>query len=370
MKLLYLAKSRIPSRAANSVHVMKMCACFAASGHKVTLLVPQFADQGEHKDSVFDIYGVPKNFVIKRITVPKHKGGYLRYAWRVLRYVRVEKFDLIYGRDIYPLATLAFTGISVGYEMHSPAYGQDGKKWIFQKFFRHPNLRVIVAISESLQQILIGQGLPKEKIRVAHDGADEQPPPSRSTEAMQLRIGYVGNLYEGKGMEMIAQVTRLMPEHHFVVAGGLDEDINKWKRRLADVNNVEFLGFVRPSETAALRQSCDVLLAPFQNKVGIWGGSKNIVKYMSPLKVFEYMSSGRAMIVSDLPVLREVLSEDNSVLVSPESAVEWSAAIRLLQNNIHLRNSLGHKAYHDFMAQHTWQQRANKILAFLFSTNE
>ena len=38
MKILYISKSSIPSRTANSIHVMKMCQAFADNGHEVVLL--------------------------------------------------------------------------------------------------------------------------------------------------------------------------------------------------------------------------------------------------------------------------------------------------------------------------------------------
>ena len=42
MKIAYISKSFIPSRTANSIHVMKMCSALAENGHEVTLLAPNF----------------------------------------------------------------------------------------------------------------------------------------------------------------------------------------------------------------------------------------------------------------------------------------------------------------------------------------
>ena len=46
-------------------------------------------------------------------------------------------------------------------------------------------------------------------------------------------------------------------------------------------------------------------------------------KFMSPLKIFEYMSHKKAIIASDLPVIREVLNERNSVLVKSDDINLW-----------------------------------------------
>ena len=65
MKILYISKSIIPSRTANSVHVMKMCQALSENGHDLVLLAPNQKTQYE-KDvvNIYDYYGVKKNFVI------------------------------------------------------------------------------------------------------------------------------------------------------------------------------------------------------------------------------------------------------------------------------------------------------------------
>ena len=54
MKLAYLSAAKIPSREANSIHVMKMCQAFGRLGHDVTLLAPDVVDGLE--PGVFDVF--------------------------------------------------------------------------------------------------------------------------------------------------------------------------------------------------------------------------------------------------------------------------------------------------------------------------
>ena len=57
MKILYISKSVIPSRSANSIHVMKMCNAFANSGHEVVLLAPDIANKYEKNvNNIYDYY--------------------------------------------------------------------------------------------------------------------------------------------------------------------------------------------------------------------------------------------------------------------------------------------------------------------------
>lgn len=75
MKILYISKSIIPSRSANSIHVMKMCQAFSLNGHEVVLLAPNIKNLYEKDISnVFKFYGIKKKFHIKKTLASKYKG--------------------------------------------------------------------------------------------------------------------------------------------------------------------------------------------------------------------------------------------------------------------------------------------------------
>ena len=81
MKIIYISKSIIPSRAANSIHVMKMCQAFADNGHKVVLLAPDLKNYYESNvDDIYEYYGVKKNFKIKKLFHPNIRFGAFLYV--------------------------------------------------------------------------------------------------------------------------------------------------------------------------------------------------------------------------------------------------------------------------------------------------
>ena len=80
MKILYISNSIIPSRTANSIHVMKMCQAFADNGHEVVLLAPDKKNKDKKKVDVYEYYGVKKNFIIKKLWYPNLKGRSLFYS--------------------------------------------------------------------------------------------------------------------------------------------------------------------------------------------------------------------------------------------------------------------------------------------------
>ena len=76
--------------------------------------------------------------------------------------------------------------------------------------------------------------------------------------------------------------------------------------------------------------------------------------------MFEYMAHKKAIISSDLPVLREVLNETNSILVNPENSIEWIEAIKKLKDE-NLREKLSNQALSDF-EKYTWKNRVKEVL--------
>ena len=76
MRITYISKSIIPSRTANSIHVMKMCQAFADNGHEIILLAPDSKNEYEKDiNDIYDNYGVRKNFKIKKLYHPDIKVG-------------------------------------------------------------------------------------------------------------------------------------------------------------------------------------------------------------------------------------------------------------------------------------------------------
>ncbi len=84
---------------------------------------------------------------------------------------------------------------------------------------------------------------------------------------------------------------------------------------------------------------------------------------MSPLKIFEYMSHGKPIIATDLPVIREVLEHDRNALLAPSGDLNaWEHALRRLVEDPALREHLGGGARKDFEARYSWGARSQAVL--------
>lgn len=369
MKILYISKSTIPSRTANSVHVMKMCQAFSDIGHDVVLLAPhQKSKYEEGVKDVFDYYGVKKNFTIKKLWHPALRVGSILYLLSIFFYlVCNRKFDLVFGRFLHGCFAGALLNHKVVFESHEDILSEkNNRSYIFKRLIKNKNFIKLIVISQALKDIYLkNEHLNSFKIEVAHDGADEVLDFNQKVELLgpknTIKVGYVGHLYKGRGIDKIFEFALKLKDMTFHIVGGLEEDIIYWKTycRNLKLNNVFFYGFVPPKETVKYRNSFDLVLAPYAKKVTI-KGIGDTSKFMSPIKIFEYMSNKKAIIASDIPVIKEVLNETNSILLDYNNVSLWISAIEKLRD-VKTREMIANKALADFY-KYTWKNRAKQII--------
>jgi glycosyltransferase involved in cell wall biosynthesis len=108
----------------------------------------------------------------------------------------------------------------------------------------------------------------------------------------------------------------------------------------------------------------DVLLMPYQENVSIGVAGHDTARWMSPMKMFEYLGAGVPIISSDLPVLREVLNDGYNSLLAPASdARAWISALARLEADPGLAAHIAATAHAQYEQQHTWTRRAEQIVA-------
>lgn len=366
LRLVYASESSVPSRTANAVHVMNMCAGLAELGADVSLLARVGRDGAEAEDP-YAFYGVKRAFAIRRIVWPRMAGRGLTSGLHSLLHLRALRPDVVFGRNLYACWMAARAGWPVIFESHSPPWlYKPVPTGVLRDLLANPNLRGLVVISRPLEAAYRDSGwVGADKILVAADAA---PDPAGVEPAVmgptdRLQVGYVGHLYKGRGIDLLVDLARRCPFMDLHLVGGTEADIAWWLDQTCDLGNVHLHGFAAPAHAAALRAGCDVLLAPYQRKVAVAGGGGNTVDWMSPLKLFEYMAAGKATLCSDLPVLHEVMADgENCLLLPPEDADAWAAALTRLYQDRALCDGLGRTARRHFEERHSWTRRAALIL--------
>ncbi|MGC8856496.1 MAG: glycosyltransferase, partial [Anaerolineae bacterium] len=166
----------------------------------------------------------------------------------------------------------------------------------------------------------------------------------------------------GRGAELFLRLAEDFPQASFVWVGGRADDVETWRQRAIRLNNVTFTGFVPNGDLPRYLAAADVLLMPYERSIFGSSGSANSAAVASPMKMFEYMAAGRAILSSDLPVIREVLNERNAAFCPPEDETAWRAALGELLSDATRRLTLATQAQQD-VRQYTWLARARKILA-------
>jgi len=368
MRIAYTTGSIIPSAAANSVQVLRMCEALGSLGHDVTL---HAADGGGSEAEVFATYGVRPTFRLERHRKPARPGlGPSLYLAQVTgSLLRGARPDVVYSRGVRYLLAAAPLRVPLVYEAHAMVLPGPRRR-TREALFALPQFKRVVCVSEGLRQDLLAAypSLPAERVTVAHDAAVAvdfasmaplSPWPAR---AGALQVGYVGGIYAGRGIEQLVEVARRLPKVDVHVVGGHVTELSTIGEVPA---NLRSHGRVPPSEVPRYLAQFDVLMAPFQARVAVAGGRGDTSRWMSPLKIFEYMSTGRAIICSDMPVLREVLTDNATALLVPSADVDgWVAAVQRLQDAA-LRARLGAAARAHFEASYTWAQRARAVIAGL-----
>jgi glycosyltransferase involved in cell wall biosynthesis len=163
-------------------------------------------------------------------------------------------------------------------------------------------------------------------------------------------------------MQLMFDLAKALPEINFLWVGGQPEDVVLWEKRAgsAGLKNLHLTGFIDNVQLPQYQAAADVLLMPYGERIAGSGGG-NSAEIASPMKMFEYMAAGRAIISSDLPVIHEVLNEKTAVFCPPNELSAWTEALVSLKNDKSKREELGKRAQ-SAVQKYTWRNRARAAL--------
>lgn len=374
MRILYIAPSTIPSHSANSIHVMKMCAAFSSLGHKLLLIYPN-GDINEKK--IFKYYGIKDEFILRK--KPLWFPARLFFLYSAIFAIKYKP-DFIISRHKEASLICALLHYKVFYEVHinnillrTRYFTSKLTKMILSNYIHR-----IIVISSLLKEDLIKElSTIKEKIIVLHDCAEIVKLSNEKCDYFELKypqlnnnknkIGYVGSLGKGKGIETILKIAQRLPEYSFHIVGGSSDQIESLKKGLF-INNVFFYGYQPHNLIPYFLNQFDILLLPNEKSMEVSSGEVVTAKYTSPLKLFEYMASKRPIIVSDLPVLQEIIIDNyNGLIAKGDDIEDWVKKIISLLSDINLSNYIATNAFNDILLKYNWRKRIKEIIRIVYS---
>tara|TARA_A100001391_G_scaffold204169_1_gene198796 strand:+ start:21526 stop:22689 length:1164 start_codon:yes stop_codon:yes gene_type:complete len=378
--VLYISPSVLPSRTANSVHVVHQCSGFSSAGADVTLVARRSVrDASQLSGEVEKAYGVSADAL--RLETFFRKGSRADSIVIALFALATvwpwKKWDMILSRNLYAsyLIGVLFRR-RLMFETHQVETGIRGR---LQRALMVRDNVVTIVISYRLFEILAEtHGCQPAHRLILHDAAPAgiarlesgekraelaRLVPGFDLDEYRAVCGYFGHLYQGRGIEIVAQMAASRPECAFLVFGGNDDDIVRC-RETFKYPNLHFAGFVSHAVAQAAMAACDVLVMPYQRSVLIGAEGQDTARWMSPMKMFEYMASGTPLISSDLPVLREVLSDGKNALLAPTDDIDaWCAQLDRLISQPEFAAQLAGCAHEEYLNEYNWLSRAQKILA-------
>lgn len=225
----------------------------------------------------------------------------------------------------------------------------------------------VVCISETLKQEAIGRGVEPAKISVITNAVDktigdnttESPLYQQSIDSLNRAstttvVGYIGSLREMEGVDQTAEaVANLNNNGHdvrlFVLTGQSgQQELRNYCAKLGLSDNAVICGPVPHEEVAAFYDLIDIFVVSRPDS--------RVTRLVTPLKPFEAMAMGRAVIASRLPALQEIITEgETGLLFDADNVNSLTETITELINDNELLQRLGNNAREWVMSNRTWE---------------
>lgn len=378
MKLLYIANIRLPTEKAHGVQIMNMCAAFAENGASVELVVPRRINK--MKNDPFSYYGISQTFAIRRLPVLDLTAFGAVGFW-------IEAISFAVSALLYSLKRRGWT-LYTRDEMTTYIFSLFKKRIFWETHTQSKNLLTgatlrraagIITLTEGAKEYYKEEfGILDKKISVAADGVDVNFFSVEKTKDRVRReldilvdkkiIGYIGKyktMGEAKGVdeiiEAVAQIQRDISDAAIMIVG-LNDDEMKALQSTCDAKGVLPSGRILRGHMPIVKiplylKVCDVVVMNYPN-------TPHYARFMSPLKLFEYMASGVPIVTTDLPSIREVLDESTAVFVRPDDVRDLARGISDLLMHPDKAYSIANAARVK-VEEYDWRKRAASIADFI-----
>jgi glycosyltransferase involved in cell wall biosynthesis len=373
-----LVHHRIASRDGQAVHLEELSAAMKRQGHTVLLVGP--ASFSETK------FGASSRIVdgIKRI-LPGALYELLEVLYNIKAYFRLRaavtdfKPHIIYERfSLFLFAGIWVkrrTGLKLFLEVNSPLFEERAKndglklKTLGRRAqrFLWQSADHVLPVTRVLGEMVAADDVPWERITVIPNGIhpprfQAQLPAADAKAALglppqRLVLGFTGFIRGWNAVHRLIDFVAAHPAldlHILVVGDGPARDslIQHAKERKVP-DRLTIVGVVERDRIAGHICAFDIALLP------------GVTPYSSPLKLFEYLYLGRAIVAPDSKNIREILTDRrNALLFDADSADGMETALDTLCRDPALRARLG-AAARDAIAEQslTWDNNAQRVVA-------
>lgn len=225
--------------------------------------------------------------------------------------LEVSKHDFIYLRDYRSLAICNKLKIRSVVESHAHIGNSSVDFLKMIEGLRAESCAGLTTINETLRDYYVSIGAPDAKTIVLPDCVDyDHFAPLRhvTPSTTAVKVYYIGHLYRYKGILTLLKAAKISGEIKFVIVGGNSKQILFWKLvnfivTFGAVNNVEFTGWISHAKLPQSILEANMFVLPPES----WHPS---AEWTSPVKMAEYLATGRPTICSDIPALKRWVTDD------------------------------------------------------------
>jgi len=361
VKLLYAFPEPLPLERARGIQTVHTVAALAAQGIDVTLAyVPA-------TDDPFAVYSVGRPGNVRLLPVSRslpwplarvHSNRF--FAARLAKRIDLDEIGAVMARHLKASALLfkGIPGLRLVYEAHEvfadmvpPRRRQDTERLERAVVRRAAALVANSNATAARVRSLYGVTAP---IEVVPNGVEypESVPAKDWARASQL-IVYAGSFFSWKGVDDLADAARALPGLRIRLIGGDEARIAELRARAGSAGAaLEFTGRIPHGRVQSeLARAC---IAVLPNRADPDSA------FTSPIKLFEYMAAGCALVVSDLPALREVLDPEDALWIAPGDAAGLANAIRALAQDPERARRLGARV-REKARSYTWAARGERL---------
>jgi glycosyltransferase involved in cell wall biosynthesis len=374
LRILY--SHRIQSRDGQGVHLQALVDSLQEQGHDVRVVGPSGFEKAE-------LGGESRMVALLRRVLPAFAAELAELAYSIPAYLRLRRAaaefrpDVIYER--YNLFYLS--GAVLARKLRLPFLVEVNAP-LAEERSRFGNLRLqrlarwseafvwrradrVLPVTEVLAGHVIAAGATRERVVVIPNGIHLEefpgPPPEPPASRPAVTLGFIGFVREWHGLDWVVRAIAAFqgtPRLSLLVVGEgpARPGLEALAAELGVQEQVRFTGLVPREQVPGLVAGFDIALQPAS------------VPYASPLKVFEYMAAGRAIVAPDQPNIREVLEDGRTALLfDPARPGAMQEAVLRLAGDAALRARLGETARAEVLRRDlTWSGNARRVAA-LFS---
>jgi glycosyltransferase involved in cell wall biosynthesis len=378
MKILF--HHRIASRDGQAVHMDELIAALEALGHEVIAIGPA-------RTARLEFGGGDGPVALLKRALPRMLYEVLEFSynlvalWRLWGALRRERPDAVYER--YNLFFLAgpllcrLFAVPLLLEVNAPICEEriavDGLAlrrfagWTQRTAWRSAD--VLLPVTEVLAGYARRAGVPADRIVVIPNGIDAAKfvdLPDRQAAKQRLGLsgkrvlGFTGFVRRWNGLDRVVDLLALrgaeLDMHLLLVGDGpARAELERRADRMGVRSRMTITGIVPRDQIGAHVAAFDIALQP------------SVTAYASPLKLFEYMAAGLAIVAPDQPNIREILTDRvDAVLVDPSRPETLAAAVVELCGDEALRGRLAAAARAAIARRgFTWLNNARRVASLI-----